>query len=156
MFDLNQQPELERHNTEFQPYVSSIQNVEGDGHCGFRAVVVALGYSEDYWHQIWTDLYGELLMHIDDYIVIFANDINTISETLNFYGTPMIRKYLMIMPDSGILIANNGPQDFPNHSIINIALLNDFHYVKVDLQEGHLMANVSWIWNIHKSTRSTG
>ena len=42
-------------SNEFQPYVSNIQNVEGDVHCGFRAVVVALGYSEDYWHQIQTD-----------------------------------------------------------------------------------------------------
>nr|KAJ0199120.1 hypothetical protein LSAT_V11C600321270 [Lactuca sativa] len=83
----------------------------------------------------------------------------------------------MIMHDSGILIANNygvivhflrklkssmsfplwsGPQDFTNHPIINIALLNDFHYVKVDLQKGHRKANISWIWNMHKSTCSTG
>ena len=41
---------------EFQPYVSHIQNVEGDGHYGFRAIVVALGFSEDYWYQIWTHL----------------------------------------------------------------------------------------------------
>ena len=70
--------------------MSNIQNVEGDGHCGFRAVAIALGYSEDYWHQIRKDLYRELLMHIDDYRVDFANDINTISEALNFYGTPVI------------------------------------------------------------------
>nr|KAJ0216430.1 hypothetical protein LSAT_V11C300107530 [Lactuca sativa] len=77
----------------------------------------------------------------------------------------------MIIPDNGILIANkygviahflsrlesstsfplwSGPQDFSNHPIINIVLLNSVHYVKVDLQEGHPMANVSWIWNMHK------
>nr|KAJ0206783.1 hypothetical protein LSAT_V11C500251180 [Lactuca sativa] len=83
----------------------------------------------------------------------------------------------MIMPDSGILIANkygvivhflsklesstsfplwSGPQDFPSHPIINIALLNGVYYVKVNLQEGRPMANVSWICNMHKSARSTG
>nr|KAJ0216201.1 hypothetical protein LSAT_V11C300128970 [Lactuca sativa] len=206
MFDLNQQSEPEKHNTylfgessifnreptyqrsyfdhalmdaitsEFQPYVTNIQNLEGDGHCGFQTVAVALGYCEGYCHQIRTDLYIELLMHIDDYRVLFANHINTISEALNFYETPAIAKYWMIMPDSGILIASkydviahflsklesstsfplwNGPQDFPNHPIINIAPLNDVHYVNVDLQEGHPMTNVYWIWNIHKSTHST-
>ena len=45
-------------------------------------------------------------MHIDDYRVVFANDVNTVNEALNFYGTPAIRKYWMIMPNSGILIAN--------------------------------------------------
>ncbi|KAL4586402.1 hypothetical protein LXL04_011038 [Taraxacum kok-saghyz] len=187
MFDLNQPPESERHSTysfgassmineeptyqrsyfdhalmneipsEFQAYVSHIQNVDGDGHCGFRAVAVALGFSENYWSQIRTDLYEELLMHIDDYRVVFQDDINSISESLNYYGTPVIRKYWMIMSDTGILIANkygvivhflskdgsstcfplrSGPQDFANHPIINIALTNRCHYVNVDLQEG--------------------
>nr|KAJ0227489.1 hypothetical protein LSAT_V11C100038930 [Lactuca sativa] len=107
MFDSNQQPESERHNmysfgessmvnqeptyqrsyfehalideipSEFQPYVSQIQNIEVDGPCGFWAIVFALGFSEDYWYQIRTDLYGELLMHIDDYKVVFENDIYT-------------------------------------------------------------------------------
>ncbi|KAL4586866.1 hypothetical protein LXL04_011511 [Taraxacum kok-saghyz] len=37
-----------------------------------------------------------------------------------------------------------------------IALINRCHYVKVDLQEGHPLANVSWLWNMHKSARSIG
>nr|KAJ0200547.1 hypothetical protein LSAT_V11C600321260 [Lactuca sativa] len=80
-------------SSEFQAYMSKIQNLEGDGHCGFWEVAVALGYSEEFRHQIHTDLYKDLLMRIDDYRVVFANDINTISESLNFYGTPTIRKY---------------------------------------------------------------
>ena len=81
MFDLNQPPESERHSTysfgassmineeptyqrsyfdhalmheipsEFQPYVSHIQNMDGDGHCGFRTVAVALGFSENCWRK---------------------------------------------------------------------------------------------------------
>ena len=34
--------------SEFQQYMSHIQNVEGDGHCGFRAIAVAFSFSEDY------------------------------------------------------------------------------------------------------------
>ena len=114
-------------------------------------------------------------MHIDDYIVVFENDKNAISEGLIFYETTAIRKYWMIIPDTCILIAKkysvivlfflnkdesstsfplwSGSQDFQNHPIINIAFLNSCHYIKVDLQEGHPIATVSWLWNIHKSTR---
>nr|KAJ0217170.1 hypothetical protein LSAT_V11C300101650 [Lactuca sativa] len=81
------------------------------------------------------------------------------------------------MPNIGILIANkygviahflskdesstsfllwSGPQDFPNHLIINIVLINGCHYIKVDLQDGHPLTIVSWLWNMHKSARSTG
>nr|KAJ0222747.1 hypothetical protein LSAT_V11C200060040 [Lactuca sativa] len=145
--------------------MSHIQNVEGDGHYGFWAIIVALGFSEDYWYQIWKHFYGELLMHIHDYIVVFENDKKTISEAFIFYKTPAIRKYWMIIPDTCILIANkynesstsfplwSGSQDFQNHPIINIAFLNSCHYIKVDLQEGHPIATVSWLWNIQKSTR---
>nr|KAJ0200193.1 hypothetical protein LSAT_V11C600320620 [Lactuca sativa] len=152
MFDLNQQSELERHNTysfgessmfnqepmyqrsyfehafideipsEFQPYVSHIQIVEEDGHCGLQAIVVALGFSEEYWYQIRTNLYRELLMHIDDYKV---------------YG--VIVHFLSKDESSTSFPLWSGPQDFPNHPIINIALLNGYHYIKVDLQEGHPM-----------------
>nr|KAJ0220071.1 hypothetical protein LSAT_V11C200060030 [Lactuca sativa] len=45
-------------------------------------------------------------MHIDDYIVVFENNKNAISEALIFYETPTIRKYWMIIPDTCILIAN--------------------------------------------------
>ncbi|KAL4587729.1 hypothetical protein LXL04_000603 [Taraxacum kok-saghyz] len=36
----------------------------------------------------------------------FEDDINSISESLNYYGTPAIQKYWMIMPDTGHPLAN--------------------------------------------------
>nr|KAJ0203939.1 hypothetical protein LSAT_V11C500229360 [Lactuca sativa] len=87
-------------------------------------------------------------MHIDDYKVVFENDINIISEALNFYGTHAIQKYWMIMHDTDInkygvtvhFLSKDesstssplwsDPQDFPNHPIINIVLLNGYHYIK--------------------------
>nr|KAJ0222731.1 hypothetical protein LSAT_V11C200083300 [Lactuca sativa] len=32
---------------EFHPYVTNIEDVDGDGNCGFQAIVVSLGYSQD-------------------------------------------------------------------------------------------------------------
>ncbi|KAL4567777.1 hypothetical protein LXL04_023371 [Taraxacum kok-saghyz] len=90
--------------------------------------------------------------------VVFEDDINSISEALNYYETPAIQKYWMIMPDtdgsSTCFPLRSGPQD-ANHPIINIALTNRCHYVKVDLQEGHPLANVSWQWNMHKSAHGS-
>ncbi|GJZ83881.1 RNA-directed DNA polymerase, eukaryota, reverse transcriptase zinc-binding domain protein [Tanacetum coccineum] len=44
------------------PYilVSGIQNVGSDGNCGFRAVALGLGLSEDQWPRIRSDLVREL------------------------------------------------------------------------------------------------
>ncbi|EGF97883.1 uncharacterized protein MELLADRAFT_84176 [Melampsora larici-populina 98AG31] len=33
-------------------YVIEVREVEGDGHCGFRAIAVSIGRHQDYWHQI--------------------------------------------------------------------------------------------------------
>nr|KAJ0189150.1 hypothetical protein LSAT_V11C800413340 [Lactuca sativa] len=52
---------------EFHPYVTNIQNVMGDGNCGFCAIVVCLGYSEDNWHQIGLELQNELLAYPTEY-----------------------------------------------------------------------------------------
>nr|KAJ0227020.1 hypothetical protein LSAT_V11C100038940 [Lactuca sativa] len=95
---------------------------------------------------------------------------HTISEALNFYKTPAIRKYWMIMPDTGILIANkygvivhflskdessvsfplwSGPPDFPNHPIINITVLNGSSNGYCFLVEEHAqISTLYWMTNI--------
>nr|KAJ0222257.1 hypothetical protein LSAT_V11C200060070 [Lactuca sativa] len=79
-------------------------------------------------------------MHIDDYIVVFENDKNAISEALIFYETHAIRKYWMIILTLyGVIVLlfkkrrifNVFPTlDFPNHPIINIAFFNSCRYIK--------------------------
>nr|KAJ0193833.1 hypothetical protein LSAT_V11C800394750 [Lactuca sativa] len=71
--ELNEEPTL-RHNSLleeissiFHPYITHIQNVLGDGICGFRSVVVCLGYGEDHWIYIRQQLLDDLLSSYDDY-----------------------------------------------------------------------------------------
>lgn len=59
----NSDPLMNEIPYEFHPYVTNIQNVRGDGNCGFRAIVACLSYSEDNWRQIRLDLQNELLAH---------------------------------------------------------------------------------------------
>nr|KAJ0190275.1 hypothetical protein LSAT_V11C800391270 [Lactuca sativa] len=124
-FDLNQ--ELETHNTfsfqqpstfysnslmseipnEFHPYVTNIEDVEGDGNCGFRAIAVSLGYSQNYWRQIRSELHNKLLENWGRYAMIFQDDINNVHHSLSFTGLgPAQSEYWLIMPDTRFLIAN--------------------------------------------------
>ncbi|KAL7586977.1 hypothetical protein Lser_V15G40093 [Lactuca serriola] len=42
------------------PYIKQVHNVEGDGHCGFRAIASCLGLHQDEWYQIRVNLMEEL------------------------------------------------------------------------------------------------
>ncbi|KAL4579858.1 hypothetical protein LXL04_016026 [Taraxacum kok-saghyz] len=124
-FDLNQEPDrhiscfnhgqpiydsdplMNEISIEFQPYVSNIVNVKGDGNCGFRAIVVALGYNENHWRQIVKDLSDELLEHPIEYAMLYEEDLNNLRDSLNFYGSSGApRQYWLTMPPTGFLIAN--------------------------------------------------
>ncbi|KAK5793447.1 hypothetical protein PVK06_034593 [Gossypium arboreum] len=54
--DLNQIPEscdthslMKKISDMFHPYITHVQDVRGDGNCGFRAISICLGYGEDQW-----------------------------------------------------------------------------------------------------------
>nr|KAJ0190452.1 hypothetical protein LSAT_V11C800433090 [Lactuca sativa] len=144
---------------EFHPYVTNIEDVEGDGNCGLQAIAVSLGYTQNYWRQIRSDLYNELLEIWGRYSMIFQDDINNVQHSLSFTGFGSAQsEYWLIMPDTGFLIANkygvivyfldkqgsstcfplwHGPQDISHHRSIVIVFVYNGHYVKVDLQELH-------------------
>ncbi|KAL4580333.1 hypothetical protein LXL04_016523 [Taraxacum kok-saghyz] len=93
----------------FHPYITNIENVEGDGNCEFRAVAVSLGYNQNYWPQIRSQLRTELTTYWRQYETVFGNYIHTINHFLSFTGTgSALTEYWMIMsdPDTGFLIAN--------------------------------------------------
>ncbi|XP_023763262.1 uncharacterized protein LOC111911747 [Lactuca sativa] len=196
MFDLNQEPEM--HNTfsfqqpstfysnslmseipnEFHPYVTNIEDVEGDGNCGFRAIAVSLGYSQNNWHQIRSELHNELLENWGRYAMIFQDDINSVHHSLSFTGLGSAQsEYWLIMPDTRFLIANkygvivyfldkqgsstcfplwHGPQDISHHRSIVIVFVYNGHYVKVDLQESHPMPTILSLWRHYRSKCAAG
>nr|KAJ0190227.1 hypothetical protein LSAT_V11C800422000 [Lactuca sativa] len=59
----------------FHPYIIHIQDVEGDGNCGFRAISVCLGYGEDDWLYVRRQLLDELLISYDAYARVFTDRI---------------------------------------------------------------------------------
>ena len=61
MGQLSRTEELRRQISEvFHPYILSLQDVVGDGNCGFRSVALGLGLTEDHWPRIRSDLVVEL------------------------------------------------------------------------------------------------
>lgn len=56
--DLNDEPQghdpfiMDRIPNVFHNYIETIQDILGDGNCGFRAVAICLGYGEDQWLYI--------------------------------------------------------------------------------------------------------
>nr|XP_043616942.1 uncharacterized protein LOC122588797 [Erigeron canadensis] len=56
---------------DFIPYITHVQNVLGDGNCGFRATAVCIGRHQDDWRQIRMDLLDELSVHNARYTAIF-------------------------------------------------------------------------------------
>nr|KAJ0206777.1 hypothetical protein LSAT_V11C500236860 [Lactuca sativa] len=174
----NSDPLMNEISYEFHPYVTNIQNVRGDGNCGFRAIAACLGYSEDNWRQIRLDLQNELLAHPAEYAQIFYYDLNTIHHSLNFNRSHFAPKdRWLIMPVTSFLIANKydviviflskdspstcfplwlGPQYISTHRVVVIALVRGDHYVNVDLHGAYLMPTILPFWRHNRSSRSAG
>nr|KAJ0222038.1 hypothetical protein LSAT_V11C200096230 [Lactuca sativa] len=58
------------------PYIKQVYDVEGDGHCGFRAIVYCLRLHKDEWYKIRVNLMEELETHTTEY-----GDIAAFSDT---------------------------------------------------------------------------
>ncbi|KAL4581658.1 hypothetical protein LXL04_006184 [Taraxacum kok-saghyz] len=114
----------------FHPYVTNIENVEEDGNCGFRAVAVSLGYNQNYWPQIRSQLRTEL--------------------------TTYWRQYETVFGSSTCFPLWIGPQDISHHQSIAIALVHNVYYVKVDLQELHPMPEICPLWRDYRSECTAG
>lgn len=70
----------------FHPYVSHTKNVLGDGNCGFRTVVVCLGYAENRWLCM-RQLLDELDSNYDAYDRVFSYGIDDLRTSLSFFRT---------------------------------------------------------------------
>ncbi|XP_024977632.1 uncharacterized protein LOC112515192 [Cynara cardunculus var. scolymus] len=92
----------------FHRYIRRLNNVKGDGNCGFRSVAVGLGLDGNMWLVIRQELLQELRYHEQDYTDILTSiGFNYIWKTVDFSGTgfaPMDK--WMSMPDTGLVIAS--------------------------------------------------
>lgn len=159
------------------PYITNIQNVKGDGNCGYRALAVCLGLDEDrYYEYIRQMMREELQSRYDIYANIFVRDVNSLYQDLCFFGSPCPEVHWMKMPEAGVLIANkfgvivhslsmsgsttifpfwSGPEEIQHHRALTIALVNDEnHYVMVELQGGYPMPTITPYWNFRNISQS--
>ncbi|XP_076902763.1 uncharacterized protein LOC143557611 [Bidens hawaiensis] len=162
----------------FHPYMTHIQVVKGDGHCGFRAIAVTLEHDKERWPYIRNQLLGELCHLEAAYRIMFHKDYDDIYRSLNFVGTgeAPFRNW-MVMPDTGILIANRfgvtvnylskncscacfplwvGHEDLPNHQKITVALVHGNHYILVQLEGEYPMPNIAPLWTHYKNNSTIG
>nr|XP_043608865.1 uncharacterized protein LOC122580660 [Erigeron canadensis] len=93
---------------DFLPYITQVQNVLGDGNCGFRAAAFCIGRHQDDWRQIRMDLLDELFVHNARYTAIFnKEDVQSLQYMLNhFEGGFADPQYWMTMLETGLLIAS--------------------------------------------------
>ncbi|TYH52826.1 hypothetical protein ES332_D09G055000v1 [Gossypium tomentosum] len=111
--DLNQMPEscdthplIKEILDMFHPYITHVQDVRGDGNCGFRAISVCLGYGKDQWLYVRHQLLDELLTSYDVYARVFTDGIDELRNSLCFSQLPAPAEHWMVMPMTGVLIAN--------------------------------------------------
>ena len=91
-----------------QPWVEEIFDVDGDGHCGFRAVAFCLERGEGDYMEIRSEMIGELKKQREFYKKV--NPFYTVEEHLKSLSAPSAgpcgEKYWMGMPGMGRAIAN--------------------------------------------------
>ncbi|KAK8278672.1 hypothetical protein V6Z11_D09G057500 [Gossypium hirsutum] len=161
----------------FHPYITLVQDVRGDGNCGFRAISVCLGYGEDQWLYVRHQLLDELLTSYDVYARVFTDGIDELRISLCFSQLPAPAEHWMVMPMTGVLIANRfgvilnyltkrceitffplwrGPKHFQYHHAITIAHAYDTHNVMVQLEGDYLMPTISAYWIRHRAPSTAG
>nr|GEX68705.1 hypothetical protein [Tanacetum cinerariifolium] len=146
-------------------------------HGGFQLPHVSI--HKDSWPQIRLDLWHKLNEHEEYYTHIFGSkDVSNIYKSLNFIGSGLApEENLMVMPDTGLLIASrynrvfqyldirgsntmfplwSSPPESQRHESIVIALVHGMHFVRVDLRGDYPMPYVHPYWKRYKFNCASG
>ena len=101
-------PYLDQIPSVFHPYIVHIEDVLGDGNCGFRAISTCLGGHEDAWDNIRKELIGELNDNYYYYSNVIGGECQRIYDALNFFqkGVFAPPQFWIAMPEMGILTAS--------------------------------------------------
>ncbi|KAI8535884.1 hypothetical protein RHMOL_Rhmol10G0209300 [Rhododendron molle] len=92
----------------YQHYISHINDVQGDGHCGFRAIAAHLGYTEDGWAKVRIDLINEIEQNMDLYDALYPERgwANQLIRSLNWFEDSALRDHWMDAMSMGVVIAS--------------------------------------------------
>ncbi|XP_035832790.1 uncharacterized protein LOC118481692 [Helianthus annuus] len=96
--------------SEFRSYISRIQDVTPDGHCGYRSVAVGLGFTEHAWPNIRRDLLLEIDHNKPRWKHVFETynegDFKRIRKSIEWHSVKGCdESHWMEMPQVGLLIA---------------------------------------------------
>ncbi|XP_019173927.1 PREDICTED: uncharacterized protein LOC109169514 [Ipomoea nil] len=154
----------------FHPFIMQVQDVRSDGNCGFRAVALCLGFKEDEWFKIRSNLIEELESHKMEYTNMFGTQgWYNVYNMLNFFAQDRCApvEHWMTMPEMGVLIASrynvilhvlsmagsttylplrSSPPPWYEHVAIALGYVNNNHYVKVTLTGGYPMPTIVPQW----------
>ncbi|XP_058217409.1 protein FAR1-RELATED SEQUENCE 5-like [Rhododendron vialii] len=92
----------------YQHYISHINDVRGDGHCGFRAIAAHIGYGEDRWAQVRRDLINEIEQNMDLYNALYPEIgwADYLIRSLNYFEDSAPDEYWMDAMSMGVVIAS--------------------------------------------------
>ncbi|OVA05760.1 Ovarian tumor [Macleaya cordata] len=146
-----------------QTYISSIEDVPGDGHCGYHVVAMKMGLDlESGWKDVRQAMVKELDLNIDFYTKMFDLEIvHKLRKRFDYYGDRDITSdYWLQMPEAGFIIAEAFvtvvvlisrdmnftfvPSRYPysqytRNRLIVMAHVNSSHYVGLTLNPGSPM-----------------
>ncbi|KAJ9540010.1 hypothetical protein OSB04_026516, partial [Centaurea solstitialis] len=163
-------PYIDQFPSIFHPYIMQVEDVKGDGNCGFRAIAVWLGRHEDEWPSVRHDLMEELIMYKTEYLEVYGIETwHQVYNSLNFFelDTFAPNEHWMDVFETGLLIASrynvilhsltttgsltffplrSSPPPWYEHVAFTIGYVNGNHFVKISLVEGHPMPRIVPNW----------
>ena len=161
---------------EFHPYISRIQDVLPDGHCGYRSVAVGLGFGEYVWPRIRNDLLLEMNQNQELWKYVFERlvkgDFNRIRDGIYWQSVePCPGNHWMEMPYAGFLAAQRynivvhvlsiqgsftyfpltvGPLN-PRPQAITLVHVHRSHFIHAKLETDYPMPTVQPMWSTHRT-----
>jgi hypothetical protein len=159
----------------FYQYLTRVQDVQGDGNCGFRAIAIGLGMKEKMWPQIRAELSDECTRNAATYSAIDEIQFEEVRNTIDWGGihTAPESKWLQ-MPFTGLMIANRWNvvlhffsktgccTFFPLYADANahlphrvISIVHAYnHYISVKVEGDYPMPAPSPYWSAGRNNRA--
>ena len=92
----------------FKSHVTGTKNVDGDGHCGFRAIADLLDFGEEAWSRVRRDLMAELDEYTEMYEKVFVESghVGAAMKVLDWFEDHAPHDHWFCLPEMGHLIAS--------------------------------------------------
>ncbi|KAH6777766.1 hypothetical protein C2S51_009078 [Perilla frutescens var. frutescens] len=91
----------------FRGYVARTQNVNADGHCGFRAIAGLVVGDQESWSRVWSDLFYEINSNLEmwDKCFLECGWRKKVLKIINFHDLTAPTRHWFVLPDLGHVVA---------------------------------------------------